>query len=89
MWCAAAARAFMRNSIPYLLTGAQHTLRAWIVHVDRELFHRIIASGMIGCVEMPVTASHMPVFVCFWTDYGCQLTPKFFPMMEKTKWRLL
>ena len=28
----------------YLLTGAQHTLRAGIVRVDRELFHQIIAT---------------------------------------------
>ena len=30
----------------YLLTGAQHTLRAGIVRDDQELFHQIIASYM-------------------------------------------
>ena len=33
MWCAART------------TGAQHTLRAGIVRVDRELFHQIIAQN--------------------------------------------
>ena len=32
----------------YLLTGTQHTLRAGIIRVDRELFHQIIASVCIG-----------------------------------------
>ena len=32
----------------YLLMGAQHTLRAGIVHVDRELFHQIIFFNRTG-----------------------------------------
>ena len=42
MWYAACK--FMHNtnnSIHYVLTGTQHTLRARIVRVDQELFHQI------------------------------------------------
>ena len=31
----------------YILTGAQHTLRAGIVHDDQELFHQIIVAYFV------------------------------------------
>ena len=39
---ACGARRARSFATAYLLTGAQHTLRAWIVRDDRELFHQII-----------------------------------------------
>ena len=36
----------------YLLTCAQHTLRAGIVRVDRELFHQIIVIDKIPAYKM-------------------------------------
>ena len=43
-------------AIAYLLTGAQHTLCAGIVRVDRELFHQIIV-----CPIFPIE----PCSICF------------------------
>ena len=45
MWCGHSC------ATAYLLTGAQHILRAWIVHVDRKLFNQIMIS------EEPFTTS--------------------------------
>ena len=42
---ACGARCARSCGTAYLLTGAQHTLRAGIVPVDRELFRQIIAAA--------------------------------------------
>ena len=36
----------------HLCTGAQHTLRAGIVRVDRELFHQIITVTVLNVVSV-------------------------------------
>ena len=46
MWCACSC------ATAYLLTGAQHTLRAGIVRGDRELFHQIIVNCASGYYEL-------------------------------------
>ena len=42
----------------YLLTGAQHTLRAGIVRVDRELFHQIIAYCLMSLWTINNSLTH-------------------------------
>ena len=55
MWCAARASC----ATAYLLTGAQHTLRAGIVRDDRELFHQIIA--ILNLALTPPPPPELPI----------------------------